>query len=378
MTAKKHVVIASDSMYPRTDGIARFLVEIIPRLVDSYDVSVLAPSFGEDKKNVKDVAYVYFPLSLMRFGDFRLSRINPKQIRYMVERADIVWVHTYGPIGACAARAAKDFKKPLVISNHVIEWDLYVQSIGLPRFLQSIGRWMVKKWAIAFYNKADVVFASSFELKHLIKDHGVKTRVEVVHLGVDSTTFSPPSNKQKLKKQLGYKEKTILIAYSGRIAREKNVQTLVDAFKKIRKQYSNVRLLLIGDGPKHLKRDLQGQDIVITGFVTDIASYLKACDIFVMPSLTETTSLATLEAMAVGLPVVSTRVGYIQEYLTHGLNGFFFEKEDVLDLFKKINILLSFPAKRKKFGLNGRQIVKNHLTWKNTATSVKKIFKELL
>ena len=81
---------------------------------------------------------------------------------------------------------------------------------------------------------------------------------------------------------------------------------------------------MVGDGTKKQVKEFKKiKNCKVTGFVPDVHEYLKAMDIFVMPSLTETTSLATLEAMACGLPVIATKVGYIKNYLVRNHNGLF-------------------------------------------------------
>ena len=98
---------------------------------------------------------------------------------------------------------------------------------------------------------------------------------------------------------------------------------LLEAFRKLEEQ-ENILLLMVGDGTeKQVKEFKEIKNCKVTGFVPNVQDYLKAMDIFVMPSLTETTSLATLEAMACGLPVIATKVGYIKNYLVKNHNGIF-------------------------------------------------------
>ncbi len=370
------IVICSEVFAPRKDGISRFLVEIVKRLKQHFDICVCAPQFGELLDKEKEVIYELFPLSGTRIADLQLASIQSKRLVPHIAAADIVWIQTYGPVGRRALKLARKFKKKIVISSHVVEWELYVQGIWLPPLVRQFAAWVIKKLAVRYYNSANLVFAASFDLKQVLRKAGVKSKIEVVHLGVDSNLFSPSQNKLRFKRLLGYQPRSIVIGYCGRFGREKDLGTLVAAFKEIRRANPNVRLLLIGDGPE--KEDLQGKGITITGFVSDVASYLKACDIFVLPSLTETTSLATLEALSTGLAVVSTRVGYVKEYITHGLNGLFFEAGDVEDLRRKLELLLSHPEKREMLGLNGRQTVKSHLTWDNTSHSVEKHLKSIV
>ena len=90
----------------------------------------------------------------------------------------------------------------------------------------------------------------------------------------------------------------------------------------------------------------------------NVVPYLHAMDIFVMPSLTETSSLSTLEAMQCGIPVIATPVGHIKEYVESGYNGFLFPRQNPGILMEKIKTLVDNPALRKKLGNNAHKLVK--------------------
>jgi len=116
---------------------------------------------------------------------------------------------------------------------------------------------------------------------------------------------------------------------------------------------------------------------VITGFVKNVQDYIKAMDVFVLPSLTETTSLATLEAMACSVPVITTPVGRLAEYVQNGSNGYLFRKGDWESLSKKIDILASDPGKRAAMGKNARESVLK-LSWEFSVMQMSGMFEKLL
>ncbi|MBU1111248.1 MAG: glycosyltransferase family 4 protein, partial [Nanoarchaeota archaeon] len=106
--------------------------------------------------------------------------------------------------------------------------------------------------------------------------------------------------------------------------------------------------------------------------------YLQAMDIFVMPSLTETTSLATLEAMSSGLPVVATKVGFIKNYLVKDHNGEFFARRNSGMLSLKLERLLNDDELRKKLGANARKTVAYSLSWERSINKITKILTDCL
>ena len=113
------------------------------------------------------------------------------------------------------------------------------------------------------------------------------------------------------------------------IAQVQDLDVLLETFKRLQEKYK-IYLLIVGGGSKKEIKKLKGvKNTKVTGFVTDVVPYLQAMDIFVMPSLTETTSLATLEAMACGLPVVATSLATFGINPTHGKDMFISDDYDV-------------------------------------------------
>src|SRR3989338_3962055 len=115
----KKLLIATDNFLPRWDGISRFLSEIIPRLKDSYEITVLAPDFGtyEDP----NIRIIRIPLSrFIKIGDYQPAQFKTRTIRKAVRESDLVFSQTIGPIGMAAINAAKKYRKPLCAFIHSI------------------------------------------------------------------------------------------------------------------------------------------------------------------------------------------------------------------------------------------------------------------
>ena len=129
-----------------------------------------------------------------------------------------------------------------------------------------------------------------------------------------------------------------------------------------------------GDGPEKQTRELkQLKNCKVTGFVYNVQDNLKAMDVFVMPSLTETTSLATLEAMSTGLPVIATRVGFIKSYIIKNHNGLFFPRNSAGMLSVKISKLLKDREYRERLGQNARKTVAYGFSWERSINRIKRI-----
>lgn len=146
--------------------------------------------------------------------------------------------------------------------------------------------------------------------------------------GVDIEQFHPASAEEKraLREQLGLPKGPLVIA-SGRLAPEKGVDVLLESWSRVASAREDATLVVLGDGPERAKLEAQAaargisQRVRFTGAVTDVASYLRAADVFALPSRTEGLPVALLEAMACGLPSVATRVGGTPEVLEDPESG---------------------------------------------------------
>lgn len=371
MEKMKKLLITTDCFLPRWDGIARFLNEIIPQLKKDYKITVIAPEFEGEFKPIDSVDVHRFPLIKMSFGDIYFSGLHTSKIKKIMEDNDIVFNQTIGPIGISSICAAKKLKKPIIAYTHSIEWELATKSIGKFKHIINI---FVRKLTKYYYNKYDIIIFPAQEVLEKFRKNGITSRAKIVHMGTDVDKFAPAENKDDAKKKINIDPKFKVIGYVGRLAREKDPLTLYRAFRKLEKKHDDIKLLIIGEGlDEYHKKFSSERNIIYAGKQDNVVPYLQAMDIFVLPSLTETSSLSTIEAMSCGLPVITTPVGYIKEYIKEKLNGMFFPFRNSLVLSMKIETLLKNPELRIKLGVNARRTVKKLFSWDKTADGIKEV-----
>lgn len=368
---KKKLLITTDCFLPRWDGIARFLYEIISRIKDDFDITVIAPDFEGEKINFSNVKTVYLKPKF-KVSDIEIVIPNKKILTQEILKADIIFSQTIGPIGKNSVKIAKKKRKKIIAFVHSIEWELFSKSVG--GFFKKLIYDYTKKQAKKHYNKCSLIMAPSLEVLELFNWLKIRSQKEVVHLGTDSEKFTDNSNKKSSKINLKLPADDIIIGYVGRIAREKDILTLYRAFVRLRKENLNVTLLVIGNGIESLKRELdKKRKVIVLPAQNNIIKYYHAMDIFVQPSLTETTSLTVMEAMSCGLPVVSTKVGFIKDYITKGVNGVFFEKQNAYSLYTKLKSLIENDTLREKIGKSARLTVQKNYQWNFTSDKIKEI-----
>ena len=199
----------------------------------------------------------------------------------------------------------------------------------------------------------------------------------IVHMGVDTKKFKPTTNKARAKERIGIPKKKFVFGYVGRLAREKDPLTLLKAFLMLKEK--NSLLLVVGSGIKEIEDKFKNRkNVLFVGSVDNVVPYLQAMDVYVLSSLTETSSLSTMEAMSCGIPVITTKVGYLKYYIKEGYNGVFFKKQNPVDLVRKMRLLMKNDDLRAKISVNARKTIVKHYKLSRTIEELKKVFRELL
>ncbi len=382
---KKTLLIATDNFLPRWDGIARFLSHIIPYLMKDFNIKVIAPSFPKHAHKEKETEDRFrgveiirlSPSNLKGWGDYVPAKLSIKKIKEQVKQSDIVWIQATGPIGFPAIKAARKYKKPCVAFVHSLEWVLAKNSMYRWNFLRNIVFILGKLWVRHLYNRCDLLIVPSQEVKEIMGYHGITTEKNVVTLGVSIHHFKPAEDKKEAKKDIKIDPHDRIVGYCGRIGREKDLVTLYKAFKRLSKRTKNVKLLVVGEGVTDHERVLVPKDKVIeVGAKDNVLPYLQAMDIYVLPSLTETSSLSTMEAMACGCAVASTKVGDPANYIKNKVNGLFFPKGNDLVLSMKIKQLLDDPILRDVLGKNARKTIVEDYNWERTPAKIVNILRK--
>jgi glycosyltransferase involved in cell wall biosynthesis len=373
---KKNLLIASDSYLPRWDGIARFLSEIIPELHDEFNITVIAPKYSGKYFISNKIKEIRMPIADFQIGDYTPSKFDKKQIIPHIKNADIIWTQTIGPIGKNVINIGKNLNKKIIADIHSIEWELVSRSINQPLLREPISR-LVINYARSTYNRCDLLMVPSKTTGDVLSWKKINTKKAIVPLGINTNKFIPAENKDNAKMNINISPKIRIIGFVGRIAHEKNLATLARAFLRVKEEYENIMLIIVGEGIDELKKKFSRiNGVKLIGPQNNVVPYLQAMDIYVLPSYTETTSLSTLEAMACEIPVIVTPVGEMNNYIINEVNGFKFEKENSYDLCVKIRRLLDSPELRSRIGKTGRETVIGRFNWNTTIKNIKDILRE--
>lgn len=267
-------------------------------------------------------------------------------------------IHTHHPflLGQAAATKAADLDVPLVFTFHTQYWEYTHYVPILQEAIQDFLKNAIHNWLRVFMRKCQhIVIPSESIKKILVRDYGLEDCYTVIPTGTDLKPFLK-ANGRAVRQREGWKDDKVIVSI-GRLAQEKNWDTLLRAAALVHKKHPDMRLVLIGDGPeKHSLEKLASElgireRVTFTGKVPfgKIPDYLKAADVFGFASVTETQGLVTIEAMAAGLPVVAVDGSGTHDIVDHGTDGFLV-KNSPKALAASLTKMLSDPERMKRFG----------------------------
>lgn len=208
---------------------------------------------------------------------------------------------------------------------------------------------LLGKVLIWMLRKVDCFIATSKEIEGgLLNDGYDQEKIVRIPNFVDQAVFHPSNeeSRKQLRKGLGFSGETIAV-FTGRLVEGKGIDVLLAAWKNVVLEFKNVCLLVLGQGPieNKLKRLCQGLGITkkvrFVGLVNDVRRYLAMSDLFVFPSFYEGFPNSLLEAMACGLPVISTRIGGVVDVVENRENGVLVEPGNASQLAEALKTLIS-------------------------------------
>lgn len=320
------VALVTETYPPEVNGVAHTLANLAEGLRRrGHRLQLLRPQQGPDDRPHDDAQLLDMTLPGLPIPGYQGLRFGlPARGRlrrlWSQQRPSIVHVATEGPLGASAIAAAGDLGLPVSSGFHT-NFDAYSRHYRLGWL-----RGAVRRHLRHLHNRTALTLAPTAELARELRADGFHD-VEVLARGVDTRLFSPHRRSEALRAAWGAGSETLVCAYVGRLAPEKNLHLVVRAFEAIARNCTDSRLLLVGDGP--LRRQLAsrldslGLAHTFAGMRRgeDLASHYASADVFLFPSLTETFGNVVPEALASGLGVVAYAVAAAADLIEDGANG---------------------------------------------------------
>ena len=387
------ILFGTDLFYQNTAGSSNFIRQLTNGLVKGgHEVFVIAPSktfkntiYKEDSITIYGIRSVVIP-EMIYPARFRIPvTAGSNKIKKIIEEInpDVINIQDHFMIGSKVAKEAKKLNIPIIETNHFLP-ENFIHYLYPPKFAKK----MVKKLAwttfVRVYKHLNLITTPTKTAADIIKNLGLKNPILPISNGVDLKKFSPKNNGLYLKKRFKIKAAEPVVLFVGRLDKEKQIDVLLKSFPRVLSAF-DAKLVITGKGTQRLKliklAKKLGVDknVIFTGFVPDkdLPSLYKAADLFVIASIAELQSIATMEAMASGLPIVAAKVMALPELVQDGKNGYLFEEGDTHSLAEGIIKILKNPSLKKKMSESSLRIIRQH-DIKNTINSYQKVYKQLV
>jgi glycosyltransferase involved in cell wall biosynthesis len=300
------------------------------------------------------------PIGEFELPEYELQKLSFPPILQMLdyvqrERFTEIIISTPGPVGLTALLAAKMLNLQTSGIYHT-DFPQYIRILTEDSFLESVA-WGYMHW---FYGQLDTVFVNSEEYKQSwIKRGFDPAKLKILPRGLDTELYHPARRDSAFFEKFGASNGELRLLYVGRISREKDLDLLADAYRRLRKEGLPVRLFVVGHGPYSEALAKSLPDAFFTGYLrgTELATAYASADIFVFPSTTDTFGNVILEAQASGLPVVVSDSGGPKELVAHKANGLITRSHNVEDFTDAIRALVTDQMLRERMANSARDSV---------------------
>jgi len=256
---------------------------------------------------------------------------------------DVIHVSTPGPMGLLGLLAARHCGLPVCGTYHT-DFPRYASTLTDDHAMEQVG-WTFMKW---FYGQLDRIAAPTESIRRELIEHDFPAdRLHVVGRGVNTSTFNPRFRDPSWRASV-FGSRPIKLLYVGRISREKNLEVLVQAFRRLNPSRPDISLVVVGDGPyrEEMQTSLADLPVHFTGNLKgeELAKVYASCDLFVFPSKTDTFGRVILEAQASGLPVLVSDCGGPKDAMIDKVTGMVVPDLDAVNFASAIDSITNDPA----------------------------------
>ena len=355
---------------------------------DEYEIDLLAGSESEkeilERISLENNITFYQIDSLVRNISLHNDIKALYQIYKIIKENNYDIVHTHiakaGVLGRIAAKMAG--------VPHIIHG---VHGITFPDQINIFKRELFKsiERICGLFTDKFITVGDDMKQKYINAKVGHPEDYTTIRSGMELSQFiNAADNEQKkiisLKEDLGLKVDDLLIGMVSKLEKRKGYKYFLEVAKEIVKEFSNVKFLIIGNGSeydrlvKKVNRMNLNNNVVFTGYRTDIADVFSILDIKVLTSLWEGLPRVLVQAAAVAKPIVTFNVDGAWEIVEEGKNGFIVPMKDTKAMAEKLKLLIKDEKLRKEMGEYSQKKVNDSWTVENMVQETDKVYKSLI
>lgn len=359
-------------------SIVRIVYNIVDRLdATEYTFHISAPNAGPmmgeyAKQGASVVAFAPVGLNGRREGFLQTAQ----NIRKYIKEHDIDIVHAHTPTTTLLAWVA-------LLGNRRVTHMYTKHILTTPRDWPKLGQIFSMVDHLSLYFAHYLIPVSHRLGKQLSAHIGIQeSRVRPVQNAIPHDYFYQPQERALCRAEFGFRDEDVVIGFTGRLEKVKQLDLLIDTFAKVHAQYPNVRLLIVGKGSLQAELEAQavslGVDdaVIFAGFRTDIPRLLAAMDIYSQVTGNEGLSLSILEAMAAGKVVVASEVGAIHEVIIDDQHGIIITQQQLGEFAQILSQLVASADLRYQIGENARRFIDENFSIRKMTERYDALYKE--
>jgi glycosyltransferase involved in cell wall biosynthesis len=300
-------------------------------------------------------------------GEFELPEYELQRLSFPPVLAIVDWIarenfgeiiiSTPGPVGLVALAAAKVLGLRTAGIYHT-DFPQYVRILTDDSFMETL-TWNYMHW---FYSQLDVVWVNSEDYRKSWAERGIPAeKLRTLPRGLDIEAFRPNRRDANFWRGHGLRDGELAMLYVGRVSKEKGLDVVVAATRRVAEWQLPVRPIFVGDGPYLAEMRRLLPDAIFTGYLRgdDLATAYASADFFVFPSTTDTFGNVVLEAHASALPVIVSDVGGPRDLIDDGEDGYVTRANDAEEVADRIRRLAEDGELRARMGVTARKKVES-------------------
>lgn len=376
--SSKKILIEGGPLFRQKSGVGQYLYRLLENL------------FEQDKKNQYVIyAFLFIGKKLRRPFPKQYSNVRYRMVRYLPSKVYNVFSRKIAVPPADLLTAEKPdiaifgnfVRSPLITGGKTITVIYDLSYIHFKQFADKKNATLLSKRVPVAIKKSDkIITISESSKKEIVEYYRVEPeRIVIIPPAVDHDVFKPQEYKQIAQIRNKYKINRSYILYTGTLEPRKNIIGILDAYARLPKSMHNKFQLVLAGGKGWLDHEIQEKledykdlEVVLTGYVPDedLPALYSGASVFVYPSFYEGFGMPPLEAMACGVPVITSNNSSLPEVV--GTAGITIEAKDTSSLAKNIQRVITdkkLANKMKKDGL----IQANKFSWTESAVKLKKI-----
>jgi glycosyltransferase involved in cell wall biosynthesis len=372
------ISVVTETYPPDINGVAMTLSRIVNGLVQNgHDILLIRPKhFKHDEPTTREgfQEKLVHGLPIPFYKQLRMGLPSKKELLrlWTYNRPDIVHIATEGPLGWSALQAAKKLRLP-ISTDFRTNFHAYSNHYKIGWLSSAILSYLKK-----FHNTAHVTMVPTKQLEDELVSVGFEN-LHIVPRGIDTQLFNPSKHSSSLREQWAATEKTTVMLYVGRLAAEKNLPLVVQSYEMAKKICTDIKLVLVGDGPLMAELQSKYPDIIFAGFKTgeELAKHYASADMFIFASQTETFGNVTLEAMASGLSVVAFDHAAASELIVSGENGMLASQNTDIHFEMAVQAILNNPFLMAETKIKAVETARN-FSWESIVERTESVFFDVI